>query len=69
MTVEAASNLLTCLEGTNLDYLQVDFPLSIALLIIIDDCELVNFPLIVGQTPLLYRLFRGLTHQLLLVDL
>ena len=47
MTVEAASNLLTCLDGTNLDYLQVDLPLSIALLIIVDDCELVNFPLIV----------------------
>jgi hypothetical protein len=69
MTEKATRKLLTCLEGTNLDYLQVNFPLFVALLSIINDCELINLPLIVGQAPLLTRLFRGFTHQLLLVDL
>ena len=69
MTEKAASKLLACLECTNFDYLQVDFPLFVALLCITNDCELINLPLIVGQAPLLTRLFRGFTHQLLLVDL
>jgi hypothetical protein len=47
MTEKATSNLLACLEGTNFDYLQVDFPLSVALLCITNDCELINLPLIV----------------------
>jgi hypothetical protein len=69
MTEKAARKLLACLEGTDFDYLQVDFPLFVALLCIVNHCELINLPLIVGQAPLLTRLFRGFAHQLLLVDL
>jgi len=69
MTEKSARKLFTCLEGTDFNYLQVDFPLFVALLCIVYDSKFINLPLIVGQAPLLTRLFRGFTHQLLLVDL
>ena len=68
MTVNGPSHFLTCLEAIYLDYLQVDFLLFLALLSIRNDCELINISLSVGQAPLLTSLFRGFTHQLLLVD-
>ena len=62
MTEKAASKLLACLDGANFDYLQVDFPLFVALLCIVNHCELINLSLIVGEAPLLTRLFRGFAH-------